>query len=150
MSPRTRALLLALFLFSGISGLIYQVVWTRMFVLVLGTTVYSVATVLGVFMGGLALGSYIFGRRVDRPASHGMRLYGWLELGIGVYAFALPLLMSLCDATYRAIWPSVEDSAAGQLFVRLVLACVVLLIPTTFARDRHSVLPRGARPRSVP
>ena len=46
-----------------------------MFSLVLGTTVYAVATVLGVYMGGLALGSWIFGRIVDRPKANGFRLY---------------------------------------------------------------------------
>jgi spermidine synthase len=121
VSAGTRTLLLTLFLFSGVSGLIYQVVWTRMFALVLGTTVYSVATVLGVFMGGLALGSFLFGKRVDRPGAHGMRLYGWLELGIGIYAFVLPLLMWLSDSIYRSLWPSVADSGAGQLLQRCAL-----------------------------
>ena len=46
------------FLFSGISGLIYEVVWTRMLTYVFGGTTLAVTTVLTAFLGGLAIGSY--------------------------------------------------------------------------------------------
>ena len=45
-----------LFLLSGISGLIYQVVWVREFGAVFGNTVYSAAAVMAVFMCGLGFG----------------------------------------------------------------------------------------------
>jgi predicted membrane-bound spermidine synthase len=54
-SPRVEAIFLDLFFifFSGISGLIYQVVWTRMLTLVFGHTIYSVSVVLSTFIAGL-------------------------------------------------------------------------------------------------
>src|SRR5262245_7436099 len=88
----TRVILLCFFA-SGVSGLVYQVVWVRELVLVFGATTFAVSTVLTAFMGGLALGSYYFGRRserVDKP----LRLYGLLELGIGVYGLAVPLIFA--------------------------------------------------------
>jgi predicted membrane-bound spermidine synthase len=62
----TRIIILTLFFFSGASGLIYEVVWNRMLMLVFGATAYAVATVLTAFMAGMAQGSFYFGRFIDR------------------------------------------------------------------------------------
>ena len=48
---------LALFFLSGISGLIYEVVWVRQLSLIFGVSIYAVSTVLTAYMCGLALGS---------------------------------------------------------------------------------------------
>ena len=55
-----------LFLFSGVASLIYQIVWVRMLTLVFGHTIYSVSIVLSAFMAGLGLGSYLWGRTIDK------------------------------------------------------------------------------------
>jgi hypothetical protein len=44
-------LLLILFLFSGVSGLMLEIVWSRMLGWLLGATTWSVMTVLVAFMG---------------------------------------------------------------------------------------------------
>ena len=61
-----RKLILFLFFASGISGLIYEIVWTRIFTLLFGNTTYAISTVLTAFMAGLAAGSFIFGRIADK------------------------------------------------------------------------------------
>ena len=65
--PRGRlwGILLCFFL-SGAAGLIYQVAWGKALGLVFGHTVYAIATVLAVFMGGLALGSAWWGAAAQR------------------------------------------------------------------------------------
>ena len=63
------------FFFSGTTGLIYEVLWTRILGLVFGPTVVAITTVLAAFMAGLGLGSYLFGGIADRNA-HPLRLYG--------------------------------------------------------------------------
>src|SRR5260370_30129964 len=56
--PRQKFLaILACFFFSGAAGLIYQVAWGKALGLIFGHTVYAIATVLAVFMAGLAAGS---------------------------------------------------------------------------------------------
>ena len=55
-----------LFFLSGISGLIYQVVWVRVFGNVFGNTIYSASIVVAVFMLGLGVGSYVVGAWADR------------------------------------------------------------------------------------
>ena len=59
-------LLYLLFFCSGLSGLIYQVVWVRVFGNVFGNTVYSTSLVVAVFMLGLGVGSYVTGAWADR------------------------------------------------------------------------------------
>ena len=71
--------LLLLFTLSGVSGLIYEVVWLRYLTLVFGVTVYAVSTVLTVFMGGLALGGFLAGKFADR-LQRPLRAYGVIEL----------------------------------------------------------------------
>ena len=90
-----------LFFFSGISGLIYQVVWTRMLTLVFGHTIYSVSVVLSAFMAGLGLGSYLWGRTIDKVGSP-LLIYGKIELLIGLTADFLSLLFSTFQPAY--VW----------------------------------------------
>src|SRR5262249_31264690 len=83
--------LLCIFGISGVSGLIYQVVWLRMLTLTFGVTSFAVATVLCGFMGGLALGSFLAGRVADRIARP-LVAYAGAELLIGATGMASPLL----------------------------------------------------------
>src|ERR1700739_194612 len=76
------AVLICFFL-SGAAGLIYQVAWGKALGLIFGHTAYAVATVLAVFMGGLAAGSACLGRWSER-SSRPLALYGWLEIGTAV------------------------------------------------------------------
>src|SRR5512136_1559330 len=93
-----------LFLISGLTSLIYEVIWVRRFGLVFGVTTYAVSTVLAAFFAGLALGSYIAGRVIDRSRLHPLAIYGAMEAIIGVYALLLPLLLRLVEATYPTVY----------------------------------------------
>src|SRR5262245_66223918 len=91
------------FVFSGATGLIYEVLWARMLGLVFGATTLAVSTVLAAFMGGLALGSALAGRlasRIKRP----LQAYGWIEIGIAAYALLVPFLFTWIDNLYAFIW----------------------------------------------
>jgi len=101
MSPT--AWLLVLFFCSGVSGLIYQVVWVRQFGQIYGNTVYSASIVVAIFILGLGAGSYVFGVVADRwhrTNPDGLiRLYARLELVIGglglVISLTLPHLAAI-------------------------------------------------------
>ncbi len=56
--------LLAVFFFSGISALLYQIVWLKYLGLIFGNTVYAAATLIAVFLGGLGLGAFLFSRAI--------------------------------------------------------------------------------------
>ena len=95
-------LVLACFFFSGAAGLIYEVLWIRMIDKVVGSAPFAVATVLAVFMGGLAVGSYLAGRTIDRITSKKnlLALYGKVEVVIGVYGLLLPFLTMAVKPLY--------------------------------------------------
>src|SRR5438046_229746 len=90
------------FLASGASGLVYQVVWMRELTLVFGATTLAVSTVLAVFMGGLAVGSFFGGRLADRVARP-LRAYGLMEIGVGVYGVAIPALFAALPLVYQPL-----------------------------------------------
>ena len=79
-------MLYLLFFCSGLSGLIYQVVWVRVFGNVFGNTVYSASVVVAVFMLGLGAGSYVAGAWSDRRYAASrtlpLRAYGYFEIAI--------------------------------------------------------------------
>src|SRR5690348_14647782 len=103
MSERNlKTLVFALFFFSGITGLVYEVVWTRMLTYVFGNTIFAVTTVLTAFMGGLALGSFGFGKMIDKWGL-ALKTYALLELGIGLSALALPFVLKSLTPLYKFI-----------------------------------------------
>jgi spermidine synthase len=121
--------ILLCFFFSGVSGLVYQVIWVRELVLVFGATTFAVSTVLTAFMGGLALGSFYFGRRSERIA-HPLRLYGFLEIGIGAYGLAVPLIFTALPSVYQGLSAPLQLSFLALSAVRFIFAVLVLIIPT--------------------
>src|SRR5205807_1128537 len=100
----------ALFLFfiSGAGALIYEVLWVRLLLLLLGTSTGAVSAVLGIFMFGLGLGARIFGPRADRCRSP-LKLYAYLEIGVGLYAMLLPRLVAGSAALYVDLVRHVGD-----------------------------------------
>ena len=85
------------FFLSGLSGLIYQVVWVRLFGNVFGNTLYSTSLVVAVFMLGLGVGSYVVGAWADRryaiERESLLRAYGYFELAVGVLGLGLSVLL---------------------------------------------------------
>lgn len=119
-----------LFFLSGISGLIYQLLWLRKLSLVFGVTVYAASTVLASFMAGLALGSFAAGRLADR-ARNPLFLYGLIEVLVGVSAVATPVTLKWIESFYNSLYASTPQSLALITIVRFVASFIVLLVPTT-------------------
>ncbi len=118
------------FVFSGATGLIYEVLWARMLGLVFGATTLAVSTVLAAFMGGLALGSALAGKLsswIKRP----LRTYGLIEIGIAIYAILVPFLFRLIDNLYALIWQNFQPGFFTFSIWRFALSCLMLLVPTT-------------------
>ena len=123
--------LLVCFTGSGMSRLIYEVAWVRSLELVFGTTTFALATVLAVFMGGLAGGSYAMGRVASRFAQyHPLRLYALLEVLIAGAALALPVLLETLVPLYQTAWQKWHASFAVVSVLPFGLSALVLLVPT--------------------
>src|SRR4030042_3162004 len=119
-----------IFTASGASALIYQVIWARWLGLVFGNTTTSISIILGSFMMGLALGSWIAGRLLQR-INNPILFYAYMELGIGIFALCFPLISKAMEFTFTVLVTS-ESSTAYSLLIRVVLVFILLLLPTTF------------------
>src|SRR5215470_9200403 len=141
MDRRVLAGVVACFFLSGATGLVYEVLWIRMLGLVFGHTVFAVTTVLTAFMAGLGLGSWMFGGLADRQ-TRPLRLYGLLEIGIGLFCFAVPLLLPLVESVYRALARALGLSFLAFSLAQFALVLALLLPPTTLMGATLPILSR--------
>jgi spermidine synthase len=125
VAHRFLPLLLVLFVGSGCSALIYEIVWFQLLQLVIGSTAVSLAVLLGTFMGGMCLGSLALPRFIS-ARRHPLRVYALLELGIGLIGVAVLFGVPLADQLYAA--------SAGRGLWGILLRgafCAVCLLPPT-------------------
>ncbi len=112
---------------SAAAALVYESLWLRSFGLIFGSTTAAVATVLAVFMGGLALGSACAARR---PSADPLRAYARIELGVGATALLSLLLLRALPWAYGSLVARTGVSGAAEHAVLVALSAVVLLAPT--------------------
>jgi spermidine synthase len=129
------------FFLSGVAALLYEIVWVRMLTQIFGSTAYAVATVLAGFMAGLALGSFVFGRVVDREQNH-LALYGWLELGIGIYGFLVPHVFKGALGLYGKLFWLHQISPFAFNCALFLLSFTLLAVPTFLMGATLPVLSR--------
>ncbi len=134
--------IMMLFFLSGISGLIYEVVWTRLLTYVFGATIYAVTTVLASYMGGLALGSFIFGKLADRWERLSLKAYALLQLFIGISAILLIFFLELIEPFYGIVYDLLKDSFFMLSLVRFMVCFLALLVPTTLMGGTLPLLAR--------
>ena len=127
-------LILLFFFFSGITGLTYQILWVRTIEKVIGGAPFAISIVLAVFMGGLGLGSYLASRWVDRAPSPNrlVKAYGWLEIGIGVFALIIPVLLKSMDGLYAWVYSQHQGDWLVFNSITCVFCGLVLIVPTVF------------------
>src|SRR5688572_28764844 len=124
-SRRWLPALLVLFIGSGCAALIYEVVWFQLLQLSVGSSAVSLGILLGIFMGGMCLGSLLLPRVVS-ARHHPLRVYALLELGIGAFGIVVLFVVPLIGGVYTTI------AGTGQvnLFLRAIVAGICLLPPT--------------------
>ncbi len=129
------------FFLSGAAALVYEVVWMRMLTEIFGSSAYAVATVLAAFMAGLALGSYVFGKLANSRKNH-LRLYAFLELGVGIYGFLVPVIFSATRDVYIPLFWLYDSHAVLFKSLLFLLSFSVLVLPTFLMGATLPVLSR--------
>jgi spermidine synthase len=141
---RSRHLFLLFFL-SGISGLVYESLWSRYLKLFVGSAATAQILVLALFMGGMSLGSLLAGRmsaKIRRP----VLTYGLVEGLIGLYALAFPYLYAgVTRLCYDLLFPAV--GGGGVTLVKWSAAASLIAVPcillgTTFPLMSVGILRR--------
>ena len=122
---RDRRIFITCYAASGAAALVYQVAWTRLFLLQLGHTTAASSTVLAAFMGGMAAGAWIGGNVRADSGRRFLMLYAGIELFIGAVAVVLP-------GALRALVPALAwaytDGTAPTFFAMLrVVVCLFLV-----------------------
>jgi spermidine synthase len=137
-------LALAVFFTSGLAGLIYQVVWSRLLTLVVGVSIFAITAVICTFMAGLALGSWAVGRYGGRWRDP-LLAYGAIEGAIGLYAALTPWIFELAQPLYA--WAFQVFDTGGLNVFRVLLSAVILLVPTTLMGGTLPLLARAVAAR---
>jgi spermidine synthase len=135
---------LILAFFSGFPVLIYEIVWARMLVNLLGSSVYSVTITTATFMLGMAMGAYLFGHYADNTRRY-LKLYAVIEFGIGLSALTVPALVAGIKTIKFNISPFVDFPYALFISQRMVMVFFVLMIPSIFMGGILPVLSRFIR-----
>jgi spermidine synthase len=116
---------LLLFIGSGCSALIYEIVWFQLLQLAIGSSAISLGVLLGTFMGGMCLGSLLLPRYVSAK-EHPLRVYAKIELAIAACGVVVLFLIPQIDRLYAAVatfgWTGVLP--------RAIVAALCLLPPT--------------------
>ncbi|HEY6721401.1 MAG TPA: hypothetical protein VI363_07165 [Burkholderiales bacterium] len=126
MSRIPRSVFFLLFTVSGFAGLIYESVWSHYLKLFLGHAAYAQALVLALFMGGMAIGSWLCSRG---SAGWGnlLRGYALAEGLIGLAALSFhPIFVAATDAAYTSILPALGGEIPAMLF-KWTLAGLLIL-----------------------
>ncbi len=146
LSSLMRAVLIRLNLFlflSGAAGLIYEVIWARLFADILGSTALSMTLVFSVFLLSMALGAWIFGHVPIRGRA-ALALYGNLEIGIAIFG-----LFSSVALIYAKSWIAIHLSVAGvswgALASNLLVTALLIGMPTLLMGGTLPVLLNAAR-----
>jgi len=142
---KARRWMLPVFVLSGFSGLVLEVVWVRLATLALGITIHAVAIVVAAFMAGLAIGSYLFGRIADARQPR-LAMYAALEGGIAILGLGVTWLLQqmprwVAEASANGNGPSVMEAA---LVFFLVLPPCILMGATLPVLCRTLADPVGA------
>jgi spermidine synthase len=121
---------------TGFTALVYQVAWQKYLAALLGSHSEATAAVLGIFLGGLSLGYWLFGRLTQRLGGPSgadinprqlLAVYGLVEAGIGLYALLFPWLFRA--ALGLSLW--LPQGFGGLSFSLDVLLATALIGPPT-------------------
>lgn len=135
------SVVLSCFFLSGASGLILELLWTRMLTLVFGSTALAVSTVLTAYMGGLGLGSYLAGKFADRLKDP-VRAYALAEAAIGLYALAVPWIIGFYPGLNQWLWVTFGDRYTLLSILRFFASAGLLIVPTTLMGATMPILAR--------
>ncbi len=123
-------ILLAVFSYSGMVSLSSEILWTRILVFPLGSSLYSFALILAAFLFGIALGSLVAEKLLGQ--SRLIVKFLLIELAIGAYCIAIiPAFESLPQLTAEAdrLFYDLGNSPSKTLLIRSLFAFGMMLLP---------------------
>ena len=119
---------LILYLASGFFSLALQVIWQRQLCIITGGTMHSVASIISIWMVGLAIGSFA-GGKIARSGKKLGAMFCWTQILTGMYVLVSPALFYAANAVDARIFLLQEVSAALSIALRALMLLLVLVVP---------------------
>lgn len=115
-----------IFFASGFAGLIYESIWTHYLKLFLGHAAYAQTVVLGIFMGGMAIGAAIAAKRTAHIRNP-LRVYAGIEAIIGVFAIGFHFVFTSATDGFYTLALDQALSGTPLLALKWGLAAALIL-----------------------
>ncbi|RLI07504.1 hypothetical protein DRO42_07970 [Candidatus Bathyarchaeota archaeon] len=145
LEPGILKLVILCFGVTGFCALAYEVLWTRILLFVMTTSVYSFATMLTAFLAGIGLGSLVSANllldRIKRP----VLAFGMVEIFVALSSLAsLPVLakLNVIDLYVSTKLAAVEPHEI--VVVRFIDAACVILLPTFLMGVAFPIITKAA------
>lgn len=130
ISPRR--MLLTIFFMSGFLGLVYETLWQKQMIMLLGASAPAIIAVLGAFFAGIALGGRVGDAALSRFNVPTLRLYALAELTVAMNALAMPLIQRTLHATYLPVAHAFGATSTIAYTFRFI-ATMLAVLPATVA-----------------
>jgi len=115
--------------FSGFAALVYEIAWTRALSLLIGSTVYAFSMMLTAFVLGLAVGSMVYARFVDRVRDP-MRALAIIEVAIGLSALLVVPFVDRLPFFVTGLISRLSESFWHLQGAEFALILLIMLVPT--------------------
>jgi hypothetical protein len=144
-----RVILYAVFVLSGAAGLIYESIWARYLGLFVGHSAHAQILVIGIFLGGMALGALLIGSRSTKLRDP-LKWYAIVEVLIGAIGVAFhDVYGAVTGVAYSSIFPALGGSPGP----RRCADCAAIHPPghdlSAHGRGCVAALPASARPDAL-
>lgn len=133
--PAARRVVLMVFAASGATALAYEVIWTRQLLFFLGTSVYAFSVMLALYLTGIAAGSAIATRRIEKVEDP-VGAFGLLEITLGIVSIVVLYLLVPANWVY-------DSTNRWIRYLGGMLAAGVLVLPATLLLG--AIFPMAAR-----
>ncbi len=129
LSPELRRGVLLTFAISGFAAMVYQIMWTRALVMSIGSSTYSFTAILAAFILGLALGSLVLARRIDRLREP-LAVLGWLQIAIAIAAVIVVPVLGYVPLLVAELVESLRGQWGLLLATEFALVIALVFVPT--------------------
>ncbi|MBE7414369.1 MAG: hypothetical protein HS130_03710 [Deltaproteobacteria bacterium] len=127
-----RAFILAALFFGGFSALMLEVVWSRYFHLIFGTSIYAFSIVIAAFLLGLSIGSFAVKRRLE-SLRNPLLLFAYIEILIGGFALLVIRSSSWIETIYFKLYQDIENFYLFQ-GILFTIAFLIMLVRHSWAQ----------------
>ena len=145
---RTASVLITLYAVSGAVAMVYEVAWSRLLVLVLGSSTYSYTIMLTTFLAGLAIGAWL-GARLVKDQADPLPVAALCQVHVALTTYAGLFFLRELPFLYVVAYDRLRPSPRGLLGVQLALACGLMILPTLGLGAMFPITIGGLRPAGV-